>query len=488
MVRKGLIVVILFGSVIFLAYYLSQPKPLRPIIVTWQEVGTVWSFVDLDMDGNNELLVQDEDKQWWWVHFRPTATVRQKIPVPKEVHLEDEVFISDRAQLLAFCDFQTEQGFLIAWQSEKWLAKNLGKLKRNEDLVVCDADGDGKVNDVVLWRGQIWTVFSRMKDGTIVERTNLPNFQADFDGDGKDDAVYIVRGEVSVHLSSGHKTSLKTYAFPIATIDMDGDKVSEIVGVEWIMGNEWYFRCWRYENGRWRESSSPKLGGINWSVINDDALGKLTPFRDEKGTYLLAVTKDDKQVEVWEVRWQKGKWKKKLMGEVPEHFAESKHSIDDFGFVDFMRVGRDWIVVGKVSPPKWQEWLWEKLGKHSQRFLTFLQKPQARLFVYGWDGKQKWNLLGRWSGKTFTDFCLADMDGDGKREFSIAFQRKVLVAKFEDRQWCKVWVKVPFVEYGTKIYGFRYGGREWAIYQEWDSHRCVAIALENDSERRRSPK
>jgi hypothetical protein len=47
------------------------------------------------------------------------------------------------------------------------------------------------------------------------------------------------------------------------------------------------------------------------------------------------------------------------------------------------------------------------------------------------------------------------------------------------------WVEVPFVEYvfkeeGDIPSGLRYGEREWAIFQEANSHRCVAIALERE--------
>jgi hypothetical protein len=41
-----------------------------------------------------------------------------------------------------------------------------------------------------------------------------------------------------------------------------------------------------------------------------------------------------------------------------------------------------------------------------------------------------------------------------------------------------------FAEYEpvVDIFGFRYGGWEWAIYQDRDSHRCIAIAFEGDSQ------
>jgi len=41
----------------------------------------------------------------------------------------------------------------------------------------------------------------------------------------------------------------------------------------------------------------------------------------------------------------------------------------------------------------------------------------------------------------------ADMDGDRKQEVSIAFPKRVLVAKFEDGRWHTGWVEVPFVWY-----------------------------------------
>ncbi|MFA0731202.1 MAG: hypothetical protein LKKZDAJK_001983 [Candidatus Fervidibacter sp.] len=76
------------------------------------------------------------------------------------------------------------------------------------------------------------------------------------------------------------------------------------------------------------------------------------------------------------------------------------------------------------------------------------------------------------------------MDGDEKRGVSIAFPKRVSVAEFEDGRWCMGWVEVSFADDEPigDFYGFRYGGREWVIYQDKDSHRCVAIALEGDSQ------
>jgi hypothetical protein len=229
----------------------------------------------------------------------------------------------------------------------------------------------------------------------------------------------------------------------------------------------WRFHCWRYENGRWRNSASPKFGG--------DAASRFLLFRDERGAYLLAVTLKGQHAKIWQVRWREGKWTKRLMGEVPERDATE---------IYLVRKGQDWMVDGWASPPKWQKWLWEKVGQPLQRFFPFLHEPQERFFVYGWDGKRRWALLGRWREGNFLGVKLADMDGDGKQEVSIAFPKRVLVAKFEDGRWRTGWVEVPFVWYKPVgvFLGFRYGGREWAIYQDRDSHRCVAIALEGDSQ------
>ena len=144
MVRKGLIVVILFSSVIMLAYYLSQPKPLRPIVVTWQEVGKViYDPVDLDADGNDELMVRDQSGQFWWVQFRLPTPIRQKIPVPKDFNL----YSSLRGQMVVVRHLQTRRTFLITRQGKKWAMKNLGRLYSVE---VKDADQDGQVNDVIV--------------------------------------------------------------------------------------------------------------------------------------------------------------------------------------------------------------------------------------------------------------------------------------------------------------------------------------------------
>jgi hypothetical protein len=358
---------------------------------------------------------------------------------------------------------KTRRTFLVTRQGEKWATKDLGILKG----IVEDADHDGQVNDVVVWRGQRRTVFSRLKDGTIVERPDLPDWRADLDSDGKKDAVYQVsETEVHIHCSSGRKASLKLSPSTfIAVADMDGDKVAEIVGAE-RLGVGWCFHCWRYENGRWRNSASPKFGG--------DAASRFLLFRDEKGAYLLAVTLEGQHARIWEVRWREGKWTKRLMDKVPEPCEE----------IAFVRVGQHWIVIGFSSPPKWQKWLWEKIGHRLQRFLPFLHEPQGRFFVYGWDGKRRWALLGRWREDSLLGVKLADMDGDRKQEVSIAFPKRVLVAKFEDGRWHTGWVEVPFAEYEpiVDIFGFRYGGWEWAIYQDRDSHRCIAIALEGDSQ------
>jgi len=485
--RKVFAVAILIGIIVLLAYYFSRPKPLRLIVVTWQEVGKVLDFVDLDADGNDELVVQDGSGQWWWVQFCPTFPIRQKIPVPKGSWLW-----SHRGQMLVSVDPKTRQAFLVTRQGRKWATKDLGIL-RDDAVVVMDADHDGQVNDLVVRRGQTRTVFSRLKDGTIVERPDLPDWRADLDGDGKDDAVYWVgQTKVLILCPSGCKASLKLplSTFFIAVADMDGDKVAEIVSAEWL-GVGWRFHCWRYENGRWLKSSSPKFSGM-WYVTGSDAsLGfaktreEMPLFRDEKGAYLLAVTVEGRHAKIWEVRWREGKWTKRLIGKVPERNAY---------MILLARTGRDWIVCGEASLPNWQKWLWERVGRPLQRFLPFLHEPQERVFVHGWDGKRRWVLLGRWTIKNPWNFQLADrgkfqladMDGDGKRELSIAFQRRVLIAKFEDGRWRTGWVELPFEPQLfppiVLTYGFHYGGREWAIFQKWDGSRCVAIALEGDSQ------
>jgi len=55
------------------------------------------------------------------------------------------------------------------------------------------------------------------------------------------------------------------------------------------------------------------------------------------------------------------------------------------------------------------------LGVH--KATRFFPKPHDCLFVYGWDGRRaypKW--LGSALSKPFTDFALADLDGDGRDE------------------------------------------------------------------------
>jgi hypothetical protein len=460
--RKAFAIAVFIGIVALIAYHLSRPKPLRPIVATWQEVGRVDAIVDLDADGNDELLVLDKSGQLWWVQFRLPKPIRQKIPVPKDA----EWFTNFRGQMLVFMHPKTRRAFLITRQGGKWATKDLGILN---GCAVKDADYDGQVNDVVVWRGHTRTVFSRLKDGTIVERPKFPHWRADLDGDGKDDAVYcdVNSKEARIYCSLGCKASLKLPPFTfIAVTDMDGDKVAEIVGAE-RLGVGWRFHCWRYENGRWRNSASPKFGG--------DAASRFLLFRDERGAYLLAVTLKGQHAKIWQVRWREGKWTKRLMGEVPERDATE---------IYLVRKGQDWMVDGWGSPPKWQKWLWKKVGQPLQRFLPFLYEPRERFFVYGWDGKRRWALLGRWREGNFLGVKLADMDGDGKQEVSIAFPKRVLVAKFEDGRWRTGWVEVPFVWYKPVgvFLGFRYGGREWAIYQDRDSHHCIAIALEGDSQ------
>ena len=469
--RKALVIAVLISSVVLLAYcYLSRPKPLpkllRPIVVTWQEVGKVEGFVDLDADGNDELLVQDRDGQWWWVQFSPTAVARQKIPIPKDANCWP---ITSRGQMLAFWHPQIRQALLITRQGKKWVMKDLCKLKGNEMMVVLDADHDGQVDDAIMEYGQTRRVFSRMKNGTIVERPNLPDFQADLDGDGKDDAIYsevrtygCLVGEmhIHIHLSSGRKASLKL-PLSVFIVDLDGDKVAEIVSEE-RSGMECRFCCWRYEKGGWRKSLSSKfVGEIVMDVSDGDVLWDFP---------LLVMTTEGQREKIWEIRWWKGKWMKRLMGEVPESNANK---------IWFARTGQDWIVGGFLSPPEWQEWLWMKVGQHLQRFLPLLHEPKERFFVYGWDGQQRWTLLGRWNEGRFRGFQLADMDGDGKRELSVAFQRRVLVAKFEDGRWQTGWAKVPsLIELAISPSYFRYGGKEWTLFQEVGSHRYIAIALE----------
>ena len=442
----------------------------------------IYDPVDLDADGNDELMVRDQSGQFWWVQFRLPTPIRQKIPVPKDFNL----YSSLRGQMVVVRHLQTRRTFLITRQGKKWAMKNLGRLYSVE---VKDADQDGQVNDVIVWRGQTRRVFSRMKDGTIIERSNLPDFRVDLDGDGKEDAVYVIGQDVRVRFSSGQKASLKPPPNTLTAVaDMDGDKIAEIVGDELSSAYRGIYRrfhCWRYENGRWRKSSSPKFdpkfNKVVWLVFGGGASSGFSPkerlFWGERGAYPLVVTMEGRRAKVWEVRWQKGKWTKRLIGEVPEHNASVRY---------FAPMGQGWVVAGSISPPEWQEWPWFKVRQYLRRFLPFLHEPQSRFFVYVWDGQRRWTLLGRWKerwtsvDRWWGDIQLADMDGDGEQELALAFPKRVLVAKFENGRWRTSWVEVPFVncEPMWTFYGFRYGGREWALYQEADSNRCFAIALE----------
>ena len=169
--RKSLVIsiaivgVVAISAVLF-SHFFHQPKPLRPITVSWKEVGEVICFVDLDADGNDELLVVDRNRQYWWVQFRPHAFTRQKIPVPKNPFTSSLIL---RGQILALnysgrILFTTRQG-------EKWVLKEL----RGFTIAIVDADHDGQFNDAVLWlEDKRKTVFSRSRDGVIVERPNLP--------------------------------------------------------------------------------------------------------------------------------------------------------------------------------------------------------------------------------------------------------------------------------------------------------------------------
>jgi hypothetical protein len=79
------------------------------------------------------------------------------------------------------------------------------------------------------------------------------------------------------------------------------------------------------------------------------------------------VTLKGQHAKIWQVRWREGKWTKRLMGEVPERNANK---------IWLVRKGQDWMVVGWASLPKWQKWLWEKIGHRLQRFFPFLHEPQ----------------------------------------------------------------------------------------------------------------
>jgi hypothetical protein len=131
LMRKALVIAVLISSVVLFAYcYLSRPKPLpkllRPIVVTWQGVGKVEGFVDLDADGNDELLAQDKDGQWWWVQFSPTAVARQKIPIPKDANCWP---IISRGQMLAFWHPQIRQALLITRQGKKMGNERFGQIE-----------------------------------------------------------------------------------------------------------------------------------------------------------------------------------------------------------------------------------------------------------------------------------------------------------------------------------------------------------------------
>jgi hypothetical protein len=331
LMRKAFAIAVFIGIVALIAYHLSRPKPLRPIAVTWQEVGRVITVVDLDADGNDELIVEDQSGQLWWVQFRLPTPIRQKLPVPRDALWADaNCFADPRGQIWPFVQsrIRPRRPFLVTRQGGKWALKDLGNL------------------------------------------------------------------------------------------------------------------------------------------------GSL--FQDEKGAYLLAVTVEGRQAKIWEVRWREGKWTKRLMGKVPERLQRSVSSVQ----------GTDWIVGRFFITAKMAKVAVGEDRTSPATLLSFPARTTRRFFVYGWDGKRRWALLGRWRWDKFLGIISADMDGDRKQEVSIAFPKRVLVAKFEDGRWRTGWVEVPFAEYEpiVDIFGFRYGGWEWAIYQDRDSHRCIAIALEGDSQ------
>ncbi len=153
----------------------TEPFPIHT--VTWQEVGTICGVVDLNADGNDELLVQDKSGRWWWVQWGEKKQQRELLPVPAKAKpfWFQEAWQDRRPEVLIF--MSGNQSVVITRSHNGWGKHVAKQVLKPTKTALTDLDSDGHLNDALLVDGRHLLWLKRSRDGTLYrkDRLTLPN-------------------------------------------------------------------------------------------------------------------------------------------------------------------------------------------------------------------------------------------------------------------------------------------------------------------------
>ncbi|MCS7266120.1 MAG: hypothetical protein NZ805_14965 [Armatimonadetes bacterium] len=426
----GIIAIAIWLSPIFIASWLNRPYPSKPLslkLVTWKEIGRVEGCTDFDGDGNDELVVLDEQGQWWAVWWDERRCQRKKLPVPKNAFLsttkhEGAVFGYKQGLQWHYCQVQFAKS---KWQVKKvkepiedWLDA-YGWQRREKNLIFAFADVDGdKRLDRIEWN--------------------------------------IDKGELEVTVARQKKWKRKGKSKSLwAVLDLNSDGKAELVGVEYVGNDEvltldspWRIVCWHFDlkERRWKSNTVQTTLVPEWWGVGEPWFPEISVVKWGKGCSLVGFAWQQRKTKIWLFIWQGDRWQVEPVGEVEGNAAP-------------LFTGRDWLSVTELKPP------WVHLtGRLSCGNWVTLMKVKKQRIV---------------------DSNFADLDGDGLKEFVWVFRFLgrlwVHVGKFVSGQWWLGKEKLPnkFVPYDLLGKNFRYRGINWALWQD-ENNRCVAVTVRRE--------
>lgn len=415
--------------------HLAKPLPLK--VITWKEIGRVEGCADFDGDGNDELVVQDGQGQWWAVWWNEGKCQRRKLPVSSNAR-----FISSQRAI-----FRDEQKQLqIQFVNGKWQIK----------------DAQKEVDDRLATLG-----WQRWEEGTHVAF-------ADLDGDRKLDRIEWRMYELVVKTSGGTKW-MKKGDLLWAVKDLDGDGKAELVCDEPLGNGNWRIICWHFDMKakRWNSDSEMPfvwLGGLEGFPC-EFYLESVFAIKQGKGFALVGLTLQQQRTKIWKLVWNGNKWQKELFDE-----------IDGEGIPIF--VGQDWLALTTLSPPQWWLWVRNKVDDLMQQLnLRGLPKIEPKMKLMRRIDAGKWVTLMGCKESDLEGESIADLDSDGLLEIILALKRFdnlwIFVGKFVSKQWWlgKEKLSNSFASLVEPIgTNFHYHGSEWTLWQDANNH-CIAVTV-----------
>ncbi|MCS7191747.1 MAG: hypothetical protein NZ937_02030 [Armatimonadetes bacterium] len=439
----AIIAIAIWLSPIFIASWLNRPYPSKPLslkLVTWKEIGIVKGCTDFDGDGNDELVVRDNQGQWWAVWWDEGKCKRGKLPVSKGSWiLSSQRGVFEDAQKL----------IKVRFVDGKWQVKVVP-----EEV----ADRDASLG----WQRQ-------EKWGYVA--------LADVDGDKRLDRISWDGGKrLMVKTAKSEEWKKQKLSYDLwAVKDLDGDGKVELVNEEFVDNVNRRVVCWYFdtEAGKWRSGSVQmpfvRLGdleGFPCEFFMESVFG----IKQESGFALIGLTNQKRRTQIWKLVWQGDRWRKELFDE-----------FEGEGLPTF--TGQDWLVLPFLKPPRWWLWIREKVDELMER-LNFKGLPpiDLKIRLIGRTGKGKWVTLMRFKYSELIGIDLADLDSDGLLEIALILSQlddsSVYVGKFVSGQWWLGREKLPnkFVPYDLLGKNFRYRGINWALWQD-ENNRCVAVTV-----------